>query len=151
LIVVLQSNLAMDGTSAVLGRGGKRSRWLKVGGAAYDPYAALPLEMRLPVREWANGWPHPALFPDAATAFDKQLLASQELAVMTMRCAELDGAAPAEPEDPEGVQLRASHLLVADLVEPAGSEALDKLGEGRQALGIASAWVRSNLAAGTVV
>jgi len=150
LIVVLQSNLAMDGTSAVLGRGGKRSRWLKVGGAAYDPYAALPLEMRLPVREWANGRPHPALFPDVATAFDKQLLASQELAVMTMRCAELDGAAPAEPEDPEAVKLRATHL-VADLVEPAKSEALDKLGEGRQALGIASAWVRSNLAAGTVV
>jgi hypothetical protein len=40
---------------------------------------------------------------------------------------------------------------VADLVEPAKSEALDKLGEGRQALGIASAWVRSKLAAGTVV
>ena len=88
---------------------------------------------------------HPALFPDVATAFDKQLLASQELAVMTLRCAELDGVAPAGPEDPEASSLRASQL-VADLVEPAKVEALDKLGEGRQAFNIAAGWVRGKLA-----
>jgi hypothetical protein len=31
-------------------------------------------------------------------------------------------------------------------VEPAKAEALDKLGEGRQALNIAAGWVRSKLA-----
>jgi hypothetical protein len=34
---------------------------------------------------------------------------------------------------------------VADLVERAKSEALDKLGEGRQALDIAAGWVRTKL------
>jgi hypothetical protein len=88
---------------------------------------------------------HPALFPDVATAFDKQLRASQELAVMAMRCAELDGVPPAAPEDPEASNLRASQI-VADLVEPAKVEALDKLGEGRRAFDIANAWVRGKLA-----
>ena len=36
--------------------------------------------------------------------------------------------------------------LVTDLVEPAKSETLDKIGEGRQALGIANTWVRTKLA-----
>jgi hypothetical protein len=35
--------------------------------------------------------------------------------------------------------------LVADLVEPAKSDALDKLGEGRRSLDIANAWVRRKL------
>jgi len=35
---------------------------------------------------------------------------------------------------------------VADLVEPAKAEALESLGEGRQALGIAVEWVRTKLA-----
>jgi hypothetical protein len=38
---------------------------------------------------------------------------------------------------------------VADLVELAKSTALEKLGEGRQALDIANAWVRTRLAPGT--
>jgi hypothetical protein len=32
--------------------------------------------------------------------------------------------------------------LVADLAEPSKADALDKLGEGRQALGIAVSWLR---------
>ena len=36
--------------------------------------------------------------------------------------------------------------MVADLVAPAESEALDKLGEGRQLLDLAAAWVRAKLA-----
>lgn len=64
---------------------------------------------------------------------------------MAMRCAELDGVPPAEPDDPEAVGLRASQL-VADLVEPAKSTALEKLGEGRQAFDIAAGWVRTKLA-----
>ena len=35
---------------------------------------------------------------------------------------------------------------MADLVEPAKSPALDKLGEGQRALGIANAWVRTKMA-----
>jgi hypothetical protein len=34
-------------------------------------------------------------------------------------------------------------MLVADLVEPARSTALDTLDEGRQALAIATGWLRS--------
>jgi hypothetical protein len=34
---------------------------------------------------------------------------------------------------------------MADLVEPAKADALDKLGEGRQSLGIAAGWVRAKL------
>ena len=87
----------------------------------------------------------PALFPDIEAAFEEQLSRSQELAVMAMHLGELDGVEPPEPDDPEAVTLRASQL-VADLVEPAKSMALEKLGEGRPALDIANAWVRSRIA-----
>jgi len=88
---------------------------------------------------------HAALFPDVAAAFDEQLRRSQELAVMAMRVAELDGVEPAGQDDPEAVKLRASQL-VADLVEPAKSTALEKLGEGRPAFDIANAWLRNKFA-----
>jgi hypothetical protein len=91
---------------------------------------------------------HPALFPDIAAAFDRQLRASQELAVMAIHLGELDGVPPAEPDDPEAVGLRASQL-VADLVEPAKSTALEKLGEGRPAFEIANAWLRNKFAVAT--
>ncbi len=87
-----------------------------------------------------------ALFPDTATAFEAQLRTSQEVAVMAVRAAELDAVEPAPPEDPDALKIRAGQL-VADLVEPAKSEALDKLGEGRQAFDIAAGWVRAKLAA----
>ena len=97
---------------------------------------------------------HPALFPDVATAFDKQLRVSQELAVMATRCSELDSVPPAEPDDPEAVNLRASQL-VADLVGPAKAEALDKLSEGVRALGIATDWLqakfRNNVSFGSLL
>ena len=87
---------------------------------------------------------HAALFPDVATAFEKQLSPSQEVALTAYRAAELDGVEPVPTEDPE-VRSRRAMELVADLVEPAKAETLDKLGEGRQALGIAAGWVRSKL------
>jgi hypothetical protein len=89
---------------------------------------------------------HAALFPDIAAAFEAQLRASQETAVMAMRVAELDGVDPAQHHDPDALTGRAAEL-VADLVEPAKSEALDKLGAGRHALDIAAGWVRAKLAA----
>jgi hypothetical protein len=49
------------------------------------------------------------------------------------------------PPDPEALSRRTTEL-VADLVEPAKADALEKLGESRQALGIASDWVRTKLA-----
>ena len=58
---------------------------------------------------------------------------------------ELDGVPPAVPPDPEALSRRTTEL-VADLVEPAKADALEKAGEGRQALAIASAWVRGKLA-----
>jgi hypothetical protein len=88
---------------------------------------------------------HPALFPDGAAAFEEQLHRSQKIAVMAMRSAELDGVEPAPPEDPEALKVRAGEL-VADLVEPAKADALEKLGEGRQAFDIAAGRVRSKLA-----
>jgi hypothetical protein len=87
---------------------------------------------------------HPALFPELAAAFDKQLRTSQEIAAAAVRAAELDGVEPAPPEDPDAVKVRVG-ALVADLVEPAKVETLDKLGEGRQALEIAARWVRTKL------
>ena len=92
---------------------------------------------------------HCALFPDIAAAFDGQLRASHELAVMAIRAAELDGVEPAEPDGPDALTSRAEQL-VADLEEPAKSTALDKLGEGRPAFDITYAWVRAKLATGGV-
>jgi hypothetical protein len=87
---------------------------------------------------------HPALFPDIATAFERQLRSSQEVAATATRAAELDGVEPVPPEDPDALKARAGQL-VADLVEPAKSETLDKLGEARQSLDIAAGWVRTKL------
>ena len=64
-----------------------------------------------------------------------ELLALQEARVSVE-------AAP--PEEPDAVTLRAGEL-VADLVEPAKSTALEKLGEGQPAFDIANAWLRAKL------
>jgi hypothetical protein len=88
---------------------------------------------------------HAALFPDVAAAWDEQLKRTEALAAMAIRLAELDDVPPAVAPDPETISRRTT-ALVADLVEPAKAEALEKLGEGRQALGIAEAWVRAKLA-----
>jgi hypothetical protein len=95
---------------------------------------------------------HTALFPVAADRWAEQVRLSQELAVMTDRIAELDGVPMATAPDPEAGTERATELA-ADLIEPARSTALDKLDEGRHALTIASAWLRSKRAslAGRVV
>jgi hypothetical protein len=61
---------------------------------------------------------------------------------MADRLCELDGVAPFVPPDPDATAKRVmTHL--ADLVEPARSATLDKLDEGRQALTIATNWLRS--------
>lgn len=92
---------------------------------------------------------HAALFPDAIAEGAERLRLAQKLAVMAERWAELDGLPPAEPPDPDAVSTRVAALL-ADLVEPARSTALDKLDEGRQALAIATGWLRSKATSGAV-
>ena len=87
---------------------------------------------------------HTALFPDAVKAWDDQLRSTETIADLACRLAELDGVPPTEPPDPDAAS---AHLteLVADLVEPAKTTALEKLGEGRQALTIATGWLRGKL------
>ena len=65
-----------------------------------------------------------------------------QLAVMAADSAEFDGLEQAEPDDADGLESRIAQLI-ADLVEPAKSTALDKLGEGRPAFDIANAWLRA--------
>ena len=67
---------------------------------------------------------------------------ARDLAVMADRIAELDGLEPAAPSSPEAMPARVA-ALVADLVEPSRASTLDKLDEGRSALAIATAWLRS--------
>jgi hypothetical protein len=90
---------------------------------------------------------HCALFPEVAGAFEDQVRRSQDLAERAADCAELDGAEPAEEGDLETLESRTNQLM-SDLVEPAKSTALEKLGEGRPAFAIANAWLRGKLAAG---
>lgn len=87
---------------------------------------------------------HRAFFPDVAAAWEEQLKRTQALADTTARLAELDGVPAAASPDAEALSRRTAEL-VADLVEPAKADALEKLGEGRQALGIANRWVRNKL------
>jgi hypothetical protein len=93
---------------------------------------------------------HTALFPDAVTAWDEQLRNTKMLAAIACRLADLDGVPPAEPPDPEAMSVRVTEL-VADLVEPAKTTALEKLGEGEQAQRIAIGWLRPKLAPVTAV
>ena len=87
---------------------------------------------------------HTALFPDAVKVWDEQVRSTQTLAELACRLAELDGVSPAEPPDPEAASVRAAEL-VADLVEPAKTTTLEKLGEGEQAQRIAIGWLRPKL------
>jgi hypothetical protein len=89
---------------------------------------------------YLNG--HAALFPELARAWEEQIHGTQMIAAIAVRLAEIHGVAPAAPPDPDALPQRTAEL-VADLVEPAKAEALDKLSEGRQALGIAASWVRA--------
>jgi hypothetical protein len=85
---------------------------------------------------------HTALFPDVAAAWDEQVKTTHLIADMAVRLAAFDGVPAATPPDPEALSRRTTEL-VADLVEPAKSTALEKLGESKQALGIANEWVRT--------
>jgi hypothetical protein len=88
---------------------------------------------------------HPALFPEAVAAWEEQVRSAQTIAAMAVRLAELDGL---QPPEPDGVNTAARMAeLVADLVEPARVTALEKLGEGARAAGLAVRWLRTVLSA----
>jgi hypothetical protein len=93
---------------------------------------------------------HGALFLTAAQAWDEQVRSTQIIADMAVRLADLDGIPTAAAPDPVAISRRAAEL-VADLVEPAKSDALDKLWEGRLALDIANGWLRTKLASRLVI
>ena len=88
---------------------------------------------------------HGTLFPDLAAAFEEQLSRCQEIAAMAVRLAEIDGVEPAGTDEPAAAKSPAVDL-VHDLVEPAKSAALEKLGEGARALDVAPGWLRGKFA-----
>ena len=86
---------------------------------------------------------HPALFPALARRWAGHLADAEALADVARRIAALDGwGEPGSPADPAATAAEISRF-VADLVEPARVEALDKLGEGGRALRIATDWLRA--------
>jgi hypothetical protein len=80
---------------------------------------------------------HPALFPDDAARWVKQLRTSETPEAMVGRLAELDGVPAVIAPPPNAFAAR-----IADFVEPAKVAALEDLDEGRDALGIATSWLR---------
>jgi hypothetical protein len=87
---------------------------------------------------------HPALFPDDATRWVEQFRTSETIERLVIRQAELDGVPDALLPPPEAFADRVAHY-VADFAEPAKVSALEDLDEGRQALGIATSWLRGKL------
>jgi hypothetical protein len=87
---------------------------------------------------------HPALFPDRQAEWAERLLDTQRLGAMAIGFTDKEGVAPPTPPAPEATTARVERLT-ADLVEPARVEALENLGQGRRAFGIASSWVRGRL------
>jgi hypothetical protein len=88
---------------------------------------------------------HSVLFPEIDEAAAQQTRHSQEVAAMIEACV-VDGglAAFTPPTTDEIAALEARRL--ADLVEPARSATLDKLGEDARAIAIAAAWLRPKVA-----
>jgi hypothetical protein len=75
-------------------------------------------------------------------AWDEQLRNTEMFADVACRLANLDGVPPAEAPDSDAGSARVTEL-VADLVEPAKTTALEKLGEGEHALIVALDWLRA--------
>jgi hypothetical protein len=86
----------------------------------------------------------PALFPDRQAEWAERLGSSQRLGAMAIGLTDKEDVAPPTPPDPEVAEARVERLI-ADLVEPARAEALEDLGQGRRAFGIAASWVRGKL------
>jgi hypothetical protein len=103
-------------------------------------------QARLSVEE-RNLAGHLALFPDGAAAWAEQLERSRTIGRLAVALAEKDGLPLPPPQDPDARAVRVTQLI-DNLVEPAKVIALEQLGEGRRALGIATGWLRGKMAAG---
>jgi hypothetical protein len=77
-----------------------------------------------------------------AAAWDEQVASTAAIADLAVRLAAVDGVPEAELPDDEAQSGRTTQLI-ADLVQPAKSDALEKLGEGERAYGIANEWLRT--------
>jgi choline dehydrogenase-like flavoprotein len=89
-------------------------------------------------------------FPAAQREWADQRTRSETMAVIAVRLAELDGADPPQPDDPEAFEARVV-AMTSDLIEPARSKAYDELGDGRRALELAVRWLRPKLLEGPPV
>jgi hypothetical protein len=87
---------------------------------------------------------HPTLFPDDGARWVGQLSTSETLEATALRLAELDGVPAVLLPSPQAFAATVAGY-VADFVEPAKVAALEDLDEGRQALGIATSWLRGKL------
>ena len=92
---------------------------------------------------------HPALFPDRRAEWTERLGSSQRLGALAIGLTDKEDVAPPTPPAPEAATARVEQLI-ADLVELARVEALEDLGQGRRAFGIASSWVRGKLERGLI-
>ncbi len=100
---------------------------------------------------WAAAWSmaeerylggHRALFPDVAAAWERLLEQAQSAANSAALLSDLDGAPSVTPADPDATLVRTTEL-VADLVEPAKSDALEIVGERERAFDVHVAWMRT--------
>ena len=80
----------------------------------------------------------------AVQAWAEQVKSTEIIGDMAIRLAGLDGVPPAAPPGSEARSRRTAEL-VADLVEPAKAEAIDKLGEGHRAFDLAAGGLRAKL------
>ena len=87
---------------------------------------------------------HTALFPDVARGWEQQLERSASLEVLACRLSEIDDVPPPERADPDAVVDRVTEL-VADLVEPAKADTLERLGEDEWSTSLAIRWLRTRL------
>lgn len=84
---------------------------------------------------------HPALFPATARQWEQQLRESQEMATLTLRLAELDGAVPIDEERQLAPPSDLIEACIGDLVEVARIKTLDDMGDGRAAVQRTRRWL----------
>jgi hypothetical protein len=87
---------------------------------------------------------YPALFPDRQAGWVDQVAQSQRLGALAIGLTDKEGIPPPVPPEADISSARVERLI-ADLVEPARAEAIEDLGQGRRAFGIAASWVRGKL------
>jgi hypothetical protein len=110
--------------------------------ARVDELLALAEARRVVEARYLDG--RAALFPELAERWSRCLHEGQVLAVMAERGVELDGGPLFEPPESDVLASKAAQLG-HDLVDPARTTTLEKLDEGRQAIAIATGWVRSKM------